>query len=178
MQHIHEETFSRHLPVKFTEDQIRQKAEEMANKYTKATRLENEKKSAMAGYKSRIDVVLAEIALLAKHVSEKCEYQNVECRAVWDWPVYGEKSIYRNDTGEFVGTEAMEHDDRQLKLKLKRDTVAHNANPLATPEPAEAPAEPTAPETTSGEEPTPQEAAGEEEQPEQPKTLLEELDAK
>ena len=169
MIHTHEELFNRHLPVKFTEDQVRQKAEEMASKYTRVLRLKEEMKSAASGYKSRIEVVEAEVNLLSKHVTEKCEYQNVKCRAVWDTPEYGEKSIFRMDTGELVGTERMEDCDRQLKLRLERE---------ADQEPPETPAESPPPETTSDDESAAQERSGEEADPKEPKTLLEELEGK
>lgn len=145
-----EERFTRHLPVKFTEDQLRSKAEELASKYSRVVRMEDEKKSVAAGYKSRIDVLLAEINLLATHVSEKCEYQNIGCRAFFDSPHYGEKTIYRCDTGEIVGTEAMTNEDRQMVLKFERDTDPKQANPLAVPEPV------GAAENAVGPEPTPE----------------------
>lgn len=122
--------------MEFTEDQLKQKASELASKINRRNQLENEKKAAVTGYKGRIDVLEAEIDLLANHVGEGREFMNVECVAKLDYPWFGKKSIYRTDTGAYVGEEDMTTEDRQMKIQWDRKNAA-GANPLATPERAE-----------------------------------------
>ena len=132
-----EERFSRSLPVKFTPDELRGKADELADKVSKHAKLEEEKKQVAADYKARLDQLSAGINLLARHISEKCEYQQVECQAFLDCPDYGKKTIYRCDTGDQVGVETMTPSDRQTAIKWNQDADGATANPLETPAPVE-----------------------------------------
>ena len=135
--HIQSERFSRSLPVRFTPDELRTKADEMAEKYARVSALEEEKKQVASDYKSRIDVLSSEVATLSRHISQKQEYQQVPCFAYLDWPKYGEKTIVRTDTNETVSVETMGPADRQLAIQFERDTDPNSVNPLATPTPAE-----------------------------------------
>ena len=126
-----EERFKRSLPVKFTVDELRGKADELADKVARREGLEEENKRVGADYKARVDAITSDVNLLARHITEKCEYQQVECQAFLDHPAYGQKMIIRCDTGEEVGVETMQPTDRQTVIKWQRATEDHNANPLA-----------------------------------------------
>ena len=127
---IHEERFTRSLPVRFTADELRGKADELADKFTKSNKLEEEKKQVGADYKARLDTLGAEMKQLSRHISEKCEYQQVECQAYLDYPEIGKKTIYRTDTGDQVGIETMTPADRQMAIQWIKDQEGHTANPL------------------------------------------------
>lgn len=135
-----EERFSRSLPVMFSADELRTKADELASKVSRLNRLDAEKKQVGADYKARIDGVQSEVNLLARHISERCEYQQVECQAFLDQPVYGQKTIYRCDTGAEVGVETMNPHDRNTanQMTLEFEKRAEEAKVAAEPE---APAE-------------------------------------
>ena len=132
--HIQSERFSRSLPVRFTPDELRTKADEMAEKYARVQALEDEKKQVASDYKGRIDVLSSEVATLSRHISQKQEYQQVPCFAYLDWPKYGEKTIVRTDTNETVSVETMGPADRQLAIQFERDTDPNSVNPLETPQ--------------------------------------------
>ena len=129
-----EECFQRSLPVRFTEDQVHQFSEDLAEKVSKLTQLEDEKKQVASDYKSRIEDVTAEVKKLARYVTQKQEFQMVECYAELDSPRHGVKTVVRTDTGEVVGEETMTPADRQMVMKFARETNPDNANPLAEPE--------------------------------------------
>lgn len=140
--HIQSERFSRSLPVRFTPDELRTKADEMAEKYARVQALEDEKKQVASDYKGRIDVLSSEVATLSRHISQKQEYQQVPCFAYLDWPKYGEKTIVRTDTNETVSIETMGPADRQLAIQFERDTDPNSVNPLETPPVEEAAVDP------------------------------------
>jgi hypothetical protein len=129
-----EEKFRRSLPVRFTQDELRGKADELADKVARREGLEEEKKRVGADYKARIDATTSDINLLARHITERCEYQQVECQAWLDWPVHGKKTIFRVDTGEEVGVETMQPADRQTAIQWEKEANSHNVNPLETVE--------------------------------------------
>ena len=76
-----EERFSRSLPCKFSPDELRAKADELAESVANLNALEKEKKQVASDYKGRIDNVSAKVSILARHISQKQEYQHVECTA-------------------------------------------------------------------------------------------------
>lgn len=131
-----EERFKRSLPVKFTVDELRGKADELADKVARREGLEEEKKRVGADYKARIDATTSDINLLARHITERCEYQQVECQAYLDHPDYGKKTIYRCDTGDMVGIETMQPADRQTVIQWEKESKSHNATPATDEQPA------------------------------------------
>jgi hypothetical protein len=63
---------------------------------------EEEKKSAMAGFKKRIDEEGANMAHFSRLVNNGWEMRPTECRIEYNSPVAGTKRIIRVDTGELV----------------------------------------------------------------------------
>jgi len=112
-----EERFTRSLPCPFTADELRMKADDLADKVAKKEAMEEEKKSVQQDYKHRIDALTGEIGLLARHISQKQEHRQIECVALLDNPEFGKKSVYRTDSGELVAVEGMSAADRQLAFK-------------------------------------------------------------
>jgi hypothetical protein len=68
---------------------------------------EDEKKSAMAGFKKRIDEEIANMAHYSRLVNNGWEMRATECRIEYNSPVAGTKRIIRSDTGELVREVAM-----------------------------------------------------------------------
>lgn len=63
---------------------------------------EEEKKSAMAGFKKRIDEEAANMNHFSRLVNNGWEMRPIECRIEYNTPVHGTKRIIRIDTGELV----------------------------------------------------------------------------
>jgi hypothetical protein len=146
-----EERFSRSLPCRFTADELRVKADELADKVAKREAMEDEKKSVAQDYKHRIDAMPGDITLLARNISQKQEHRQIECVAILDTPEYGQKSVYRTDSGELVGVEHMSAMDRQLAMQFDRDTNTNtNAAPHSDQDPIAAAEEVFAPSIDDG----------------------------
>lgn len=118
---MHTKEFDRQLPCYFTPDQLRDKSDLLAEKINEKGKVEDEKKSVMTGYKQKIELVDAEIAILAHHIRQKFDYHTVKCVAMMDTPTFGKKTIQRLDTGETVGVEAMTSEDRQIVMSFETD---------------------------------------------------------
>lgn len=60
-------------------------ATEMAQKVAELSELEDEKKAAMSSFKSRIDLVTAEVNNAANKLNTGYEYRNVQCLVERDY---------------------------------------------------------------------------------------------
>jgi len=109
---IKEEKFSRSLPVTFTPDQIRAFSDELATVTVDITELDETRKRVNADFASQLKTKCGRRDVLARHITNKNEYQMVECVAHMDTPEHGKKTIYRLDTAEVVGVEVMNMADR------------------------------------------------------------------
>lgn len=111
---VKEEKFTRSLPVTFTEDQIRAFSAELANITVDITELDETRKRVNADFSSQLKTKCGRRDVLARHITNKNEYQMVDCVAHMDTPEFGMKTIFRNDTGEQVGVETMTMADRSF----------------------------------------------------------------
>lgn len=111
---VKEEKFTRSLPVTFTEDQIRAFSDELATVTVDITELDETRKRVNADFASQLKTKCGRRDVLARHITNKNEYQMVDCVAHMDTPEFGMKTIFRNDTGEQVGVETMTMADRSF----------------------------------------------------------------
>lgn len=115
---MEQEKIYRSLPVKFTEDQVRQFSDDLAEQYAKRNALESEKKQVASDYKARIESADAILSQLARYVTQKQEFQQVECRIILDTPDFGKKTVVRCDTGDVAAVEVMTPQDRQYVINF------------------------------------------------------------
>jgi len=120
---MEQEKIYRSLPVKFTADQVSQFSDDLAEGVAKLVAIEDEKKQVASDYKSRIEALQAEVKRLARYVTQKQEFQQVECRMMLDHPKHGVKTLIRTDTGEIAAEETMTPADRQMVINLEAGTV-------------------------------------------------------
>lgn len=125
---MHTKEIKRQLPCHFTADQLRDKSEMLAQKIDEKGKIEDEKKQVMTGYKQRLELVDAEVAVLAHHIRQKFEFGEVKCLSIMDSPVFGRKTIQRLDTGEYVGEEFMTPEDRQIVMQFETDATGAPIN--------------------------------------------------
>ena len=105
----------RNLEVKLTDDELREKAAEVAAKRKQVNELKAAKKSNAAALKTQIDAIDAEIDHGCSVLREKVEARSVECKWIRD---EGRKMMIcvRIDTGAQVDSRQMSDKERQAEL--------------------------------------------------------------
>ena len=111
-------TYTQYLRCQFTEQEITDKAKDLACANRKRTQIEQQKREVDTQLKADIEVENSKIARLSEHISTGFEYRDVECRVDLDTPEEGQKRIVRLDTGEEVLVALMTDEDKQLALDL------------------------------------------------------------
>jgi hypothetical protein len=106
---------TRTLPVRLTEDEITQRGRAIAKFVKDQTEIEEAKKTAMSGFKEKLDVCAESIGKLSRSITTGEEDREVECH--WNKD-FGRRvaDLIRNDTGEVVETRPLSADEMQEKL--------------------------------------------------------------
>lgn len=110
----------------YTPEEIKEKANELAEKSIKAVTLEEEKKSVAASYKNKIDFVKEEIDRLSKQIIQGFEENDVKCEVTFNDPEEGFKTIRKFETGETVNVLPMEDADYDLFNQPRDFSVPNN----------------------------------------------------
>lgn len=97
----------------FTEQELLALSEDLAVKNQDLMSVENEKKSVVSGYGSRINEIKEGIGALSNKVANKFEHREVDCEVQYHTPEKGIKTLTRGDTGESF-TEKMSEMDYDL----------------------------------------------------------------
>jgi len=107
------------LKTDLSKEELAAAAEELAESTQAVNRLEDQKKAAVAQFKSDIEYAVARRNKFAGIVATKCEYRDVDCDMLYD---YEDKvvTITRLDTGEEVQRRAMFEDELQRPLPLEK----------------------------------------------------------
>lgn len=102
---------TRILPVRLTREEREIRSTQLADTISKRDQVDGEKKSAMAGYKTKLDDLNAEIRKLSGAVRTGFEQRDVEIeeRPTSDFMI----NVYRVDTGELVDTRSMTDSERE-----------------------------------------------------------------
>jgi len=110
-------TKTQYTKYKFTEVEKGEIAKELARSVSRKEELEDQKKAAVAEFKSGIEAEELSIKSDARKLRNGYEMRYIECRAEYD---YDRKEIkwYRLDTGEFVKADRMSADDLQMELDM------------------------------------------------------------
>lgn len=96
------ETTEELLRYTFTPEEKQVLSDKLALACQEKYTAEEEKKSAMAGFKKRIDEEAANMNHFSRLVNNGWEMRPTECRIDYNTPVHGTKRIIRIDTGELV----------------------------------------------------------------------------
>ena len=100
----------------FTDDKKAEIAIEMAQKVSELSSAEDDKKAVMSDFKSRIDLLQANVNSAATKLNNGYEMQNIKCEIVPDW----DKKVwqyFRVDDESLVREKPMTADDLQMKLE-------------------------------------------------------------
>ena len=97
------------------DDEKKEIAITMAQKVTELNQAEDDKKSVVSDFKSRIDGLQAEVNRSATLLNNGYEMRNIKCEVI---PFYSEKVFryMRTDNGEIAKERKMTSDDMQRKI--------------------------------------------------------------
>jgi len=106
---------TKELPVQLTQEELMEKAKELAKLQQDKASAEEQAKSAAATFKDRIASAQSSISMLSRDICNGYEYREVKCQYEFDWSA-GKKRLVRTDTGETIKTEPITQNDRQGDL--------------------------------------------------------------
>jgi hypothetical protein len=112
---------TRLLPVKLSPEELRERANELADKVRKWEALERLRKETAKAQKVQIDGIKENVLELSSIVSQKSELRPVEVIESFDVPERLAREV-RTDTGETVGSrpmtlaEVQEHEQKRLQF--------------------------------------------------------------
>lgn len=95
------DNYEKSLPVKLTEDELRQYGQELARLISKKEEIEGEKKLANSGFKERVDEIEASMKRIGRAIAEGREWRMIECFEVMNGPER-KVEVIRNDTQQIV----------------------------------------------------------------------------
>ena len=99
----------------FTEEDEKQLAVDMARNVGDLKKAEDDKKSVMSNFKSKIDELQGEINQAARLITAGYEMRDIKCAVVFDYE-YKEVLYVRTDTGEVCRVRNMRADEIQMTL--------------------------------------------------------------
>jgi hypothetical protein len=111
----------------FTPEEVQSLTKSLTDSISEKARLEEEKKTAMADWKTRISTVANNIASGANKISAGYEWRDTECQVVMDTPKKGRKSYIRLSDKVKVDERDMTDSDRQLLLTEVEKAIAKPA---------------------------------------------------
>ena len=97
------------------DDEKKEIALTMAQKVSELNQAEDDKKSVMSDFKSRIDGLSAEVNRSATLLNNGYEMRNIKCEIIPDYPSRLFRFV-RTDNGEEAKTRKMTTDDLQMEL--------------------------------------------------------------
>ena len=99
----------------FDEGELKELAENMAMKTQEMQTIEDEKKSAMASFKDRLEGAQLELKSCAGKYKDGYEMRYIECEVVRDYDE-GIIRFIRTDTGECARVKKMSNEERQMNI--------------------------------------------------------------
>lgn len=116
------------LRYDFTEEEIRDRAKQLALAVQTQTQVQEEQKVAQAQFKERVEAQVSLIGRLSRSINMGYEMRTIDCRIDFHTPVQGTKRLTRLDTGEFVRDEAMSPHEMQEQLFKEEDMSEVDVN--------------------------------------------------
>lgn len=102
----------------FNEQEIAEKAKQLANECSEKQNLEDEKKAVMSDFKSKVDGKDAIIGLLSNHINFGFEMKTVLCDVEFDFKK-GVKHLFFD--GKKYDTVKITEEDRQLEIATEEN---------------------------------------------------------
>lgn len=102
----------------FSDEEKANIAKQMAEKHRDSDIVEDEKRSAMSGYKDRLDRIAADINKLTRNYLDGYEFRDFECHVEIDWAANIKRYI-AVDGGAVIAERALDPSDYQLKMDMK-----------------------------------------------------------
>lgn len=113
---------TRNLPCKLNEEELLTRGQDMATVHRDIVALEEEKKSNAKQFKEKIDRAKVELACLAREVSSKQAWRDIEVREEKSHTGKGwAMETFRMDTGELVATRPLTAEEMQRDLAIVGD---------------------------------------------------------
>ena len=109
-------TVTEYLKYKFSEKELREKSEKLAQDCREKRETEEAKKQITSDLKAKIDAFDASISQISNHINSGYEFRYIECDVHLNDPDPGFKSIVRKDTFEVVKVEPMTAAELQEEL--------------------------------------------------------------
>lgn len=109
-------TTTRVLQYFFTESELKEFAENLAEQCSLQIETENQKKAVVSQFKASLDEIAAKIAKVATNLRQGYVYRDTPCSVTYDSPIGGQKTITRKDTGEIIDVVPMSDDEMQEEL--------------------------------------------------------------
>ena len=118
---------TRILPVRLTDAELLERGQEVAKLLSEIALVEEEKKAANSGFKARVEELEGQCRDFDTQIRNEAEQREVSVsRSIDD--VRGVEEVYRDDTGEVIGTRALSPSEiaerKQGKLALLPDAKA------------------------------------------------------
>lgn len=108
-------TVFKELPVKLTEDELKQRGQDLARLHQDLGQKKSELKHVSQDFKTCITDLEGRISNLSRVISNRYEYRETECYWEYDSPP-GHKTLIRMDTHEDVERQPLTEQDRQTSL--------------------------------------------------------------
>ena len=109
------------LRVQYTDAELLEIGKKLAETAREKEALEDEKKSIMKGYGSRLDGLAAKISELSNNLSSGFNHRDVTVETTYGDPGPGKKTTRRLDTGAVLRVEAMTLAEMQSELPFKTE---------------------------------------------------------
>ncbi len=108
-------TVTRSLPCELTDEELRERADQLVVHIRELEALDEEKKEASKKFRDKMRAIGSKVSVFSKQIEDKKEVREVECLEA---PDYNRKLmvITRKDTGEVLGTRPLSSEDLQAPL--------------------------------------------------------------
>ena len=110
------------LPVKLTQDEIREFGVRNAREVKEIVALQDEKKSVAADFKERIEKKESDLKYRSECINSKVEYRQVSVHESIDRSK-GIATLYRDDTQEVVRTRNLTPREMQMELEMMSEPL-------------------------------------------------------
>ena len=113
---MEKEFTNEYVKYRFTENEKKEIASEMAQKVSELQQAEDDKKAIMSDFKSKIDGIQANVNNAATKLNSGYEMRSVKCEIMPNWA----KKVWeyiREDNGTVAREKAMTADDLQMQFE-------------------------------------------------------------
>jgi hypothetical protein len=124
-----------YLPVRYTDPERMDIAEQLGRAAQAQGDLEDQKKAQDAEYKESLEAVKLQIKRLSRKLGAGSEMRNVQCKWLLEDPTSKEKTLVRLDTGEVVRVLPMQDHDFQETLPIAAPTGTNGSGETLVLEP-------------------------------------------